>query len=592
MTSIGLTIELPRRRGVDNKKGRGRKHAKGRNIVSNKRPVILMAILLALLAGYFTQPWWNPFGAGALPSVSGRSELPPLPGKNALSGLRVSQDAQGDWYADFDYFFTGEPDALVLAETLEDASAPIAVGVAPRRIFHTEPRLLRGVHRAHVLLAQQGDGIGAMTTNAVEVRMIARQPVATLASQRVVQRIDWPDWQTRALDQEVNKQSEDAAMKSAIALIDQGRSDTIQHARVLLERLLVRDPKNDQAYVELARIAMKTNWGPEGLHQAETLIDSALQIHPDGVNARVLLAYVESHQKRYAAAESLFEALDKENPRNLWLWWNWGEMLEAQGKTSQANQKYRTVLAHPVSHDTYDRAREVAYASLLRLLEAAHDRDGMEALYKQRLVDYGATGCNAVAYAGFLVTERGDPAAAIAVARPTLQASCDEDGLTSRSVLGMAYYLAWATSTTPDRGADLNQARIYLPAGAESLYLLASSERTLPAVRALVKQGEPIGQRDNQKLDALALALSRRDVATARRLVGLGARTDALVSESEIPVAFIPLLTEDMPSIQLMQQSGIDYAALRVGGASALEQARRSGHAALADRLDLKARPL
>ncbi len=210
----------------------------------------------------------------------------------------------------------------------------------------------------------------------------------------------------------------------------------------------------------------------------------------------------------------------------------------------------------------------------------------------QRLADYGANGCDAVAYAGFLVMERGDPAAAIAVARPALHAACDENNLTSRDVLGMAYYLEWATSTSADRGADLNQARIYLPAGAESLYLLASSDRTAPAVRALVKQGEPIDQRDNQKLDALALALGRRDVVSARRLVGLGARTDALVGEGEVPVAFIPLLTEDMPSVRLMQQSGVDYAHLRVGGASALDQARRNGHGAFADRLDLRAQAL
>jgi tetratricopeptide (TPR) repeat protein len=577
---------------VDNNISRARKRAARSNSLSSKRPVILMTILLALLAGYFSQAWWKPLAAGtAQPPVTGYL-APPLPGENKLTGLRVSQDPQGDWYADFDYFFTGQPNATVLAETLENATLPIAVGIAPNRVFRTQSQLSPGAHHGRIALAQQGDGVGAMTTQAVEIRMIALQGSATLASQRLEQRIDWPDWQTRTLDQEVNKQSEDAVMKSAIALIDQGRSNTIQHARQLLERLLVRNPKNKQAYLELARIAMKTNWGPEGLHQAETLIDSALQIHPDDINARVLLAYVESHQKRYGASESLSEALDKENPPNLWLWWNWGEMLEAQGQMSLAIQKYRTTLAHPVSHDTYDRAREAAYHSLLRLLGAAHDRDGMEALYRQRLVDYGANGCNAVAYAGFLVKERGDPTAAIAVARPTLSATCDEDGLTSRSVLGMAYYLEWATSVSADRGADLNQARIYLPVGAESLYLLASSERTAPAVRALVKQGESIDQRDNQKLDALALALSRRDVATARRLLGLGAHADALVSESEIPVAFIPLLTEDMPCIQLMQKSGIDYAKLRVGGASALDQARRSGHAGLADRLDLKARPL
>lgn len=155
----------------------------------------------------------------------------------------------------------------------------------------------------------------------------------------------------------------------------------------------------------------------------------------------------------------------------------------------------------------------------------------------------------------------------------------------------MAYYLSWAKSAAPD-DADLNQARIFLPIGAGSLYLLATNEHTLPAVRTLVKRGEPIDQRDNEKLDALALALSQHDTATARRLIALGARPDALVSAGDIPAAFIPVLMNDKAGVRLMQQSGVDYASLRVRGRTAFELAQRSGHPDMADLLDNKARPL
>lgn len=553
--------------------------------MSNKRPVILMGILLASLAGYFTQPWSNPVMAPA-----GPGSLPPLAGKNALSGLRVTQNAQGEWIADYDYFFTGEPFAQVVVETLDDVAAPTSTAQLSDHKNRVYTRLERGAHHASVQVPRPFAAT-ATSTAAVEARMTTWQPPAILASQRVAQRIDWPDWETHALDEEVAKQTDDAVVKSAVSLIDQGSQAALERARQLLERVLARNPKDDAAYVELARVAMKTNWGPEGLHQAETLIESALQIRPSSVDARILLAYVESHQERYAAAQTLFETLDNENPRNLWLWWNWGEMLQAQGKPALAIEKFRQTLAHPVSHDTYDRARQAAYDSLLGLLAKAGDRDGMEALHKQRLADYGASGCAAAAYARFLVTERGDAAAAIATARQGMRAQCEDGNLSSRSVLGMAYYLAWATSTSPD-DADLNQARVFLPVGAGSLYLLAANGRTLPAVRELVKQGEPIDQRDNERLDALAIALGQRDTATARRLIALGARPDALVSASEIPVAFIAVLTEDKAGIRLMQQSGVNYATLRVQGRTAAEVARRSGHSDLADLFDNKARSL
>jgi cytochrome c-type biogenesis protein CcmH/NrfG len=48
---------------------------------------------------------------------------------------------------------------------------------------------------------------------------------------------------------------------------------------------------------------MKTNWGPEGLNQAEKYLMSALKIDAKHANTKVLLGYVYTHQKRYQEAE-------------------------------------------------------------------------------------------------------------------------------------------------------------------------------------------------------------------------------------------------------------------------------------------------
>jgi Tfp pilus assembly protein PilF len=128
---------------------------------------------------------------------------------------------------------------------------------------------------------------------------------------------------------------------------------------------------------------MKSNWGPEGLHQAEKLLASALQIRPDSVNAKILLGYVYAHQGRHKQSEALFVDASQTDTKNLWLWSNWGEVLVMQGKLEPAIQKYREAVKRPREHDTYDRARLDAYAHLLPLLEQRKDLDGMEALLKQ-----------------------------------------------------------------------------------------------------------------------------------------------------------------------------------------------------------------
>ncbi|MCB1624915.1 MAG: tetratricopeptide repeat protein, partial [Pseudomonadales bacterium] len=136
----------------------------------------------------------------------------------------------------------------------------------------------------------------------------------------------------------------------------------------------------DAAYVELARVAMRENWGPDGLHHAENLLESALQIRPDNSNAKILLGYVYTHQGQLGKAEQLFVDAAKADPPNLWLWANWGELLVKQDKPDEAIAKYRVAVTRPMTHDTYDRARADAYRNLIQLLERRRDLDGVEAL--------------------------------------------------------------------------------------------------------------------------------------------------------------------------------------------------------------------
>jgi hypothetical protein len=149
----------------------------------------------------------------------------------------------------------------------------------------------------------------------------------------------------------------------------------------------------------------------------------------------------------------------------------------------------------------------------------------------------------------------------------------------------LAYYTAWAGSSTPDRQELLHQARVFLPAGPKVLYLLASSDRTVGAAKQLVAGGEAIDQRDNAQINALAYALQAQEHTTARRLLQLGARTDTPVGFDDMPVALIPVLARDLEGVKLMRQSRVDYSKLRYRGATAVDHAKQIGDRQLLEAL-------
>lgn len=539
--------------------------------MSSRRPAILMAVLLVLVLGYVYFPdWRSPFPAH---SVATYRPVPPLPGKNSISNIVVRQSDSGVWQASFDYFYTGEPFVQVVARLPLERDSPPALNPNPwERMQLAEVK--RGANHGTIDLLHPGVEFSGITPRViVEMENWSTRDRPVIASAQVDQPIDWPTWETWQADMAFAKQSPQENLKRAIELIDGG--EHFDEATSILERLIARDPTFVQGYIELARVAMKTNWGPEGLHHAEGLLASALQIEPDNANAKILLGYVQAHQQHYRQAEKLFTEAAASNPRNLWLWANWGEVLVMQGKFEQAAAKYREAIDRPATHDTYDNARTMAYQELIALQKRKNDLDGMEALYKKRVAEFGYGSCYSADYARFLLQQRGDANAAIDVARRALNQDCEDSS--ARQVLGLANYVVWAKSEGQARIEAMNQARIYLPPGPTLMYLLASSDRTANVVSQLIAAGEKIDQKDNQQFTALAHAIQREDLPAMRHLLRLGAKPDAPVGYDGIPVAFMPLLAGNIEMVKLLQQFGADYSKISFQGASALDFARQAG---------------
>ena len=495
------------------------------------------ALLAALEVALFAQPF--PSGTA-----------------NAVSGIAVREGTEGDWLLDFDYVYSGNPPgAEFRIETPPQAGtspAPDFVSDATKQ-FPPKP----GSHHIGMALLYPGDG----TSGQVVVSIVAPNGTV-LATQRVEKIIQWASKDQRDFD-------------LAFSMIENGRTESLRQARTILERLIAKNPQLDDAYVELARVAMKSNWGPEGVHQAETLLHSALAIRPESVNAKILLGYVYTQQQRFKEAEPLFVEAAREDPPNVWLWTNWGEMLEMQGRAAQAEAMYRQALDRPLGTKWSSSARRNAYVSLLNMLEARNDLDGMEALHKRRVEEYGAGGCFTAEYARFKLDLRHAADGAIELARRGLNGECA--GSRSRQMLGLASYAKWAASTGAEAAGALNQARVFLPAGPSTLQMLAGDASTMPAAKKLVAGGEAVDQVDNDGMTALALALLDDELETAQRLIDLGASVETTVTTEAIPVALLPVSNRNLAAIGFLRRAGVDYSKLRYRGVTVVDLIKESG---------------
>jgi tetratricopeptide (TPR) repeat protein len=552
-------------------------------VVRPNRTMALMGLLLALLLGYLSRPLWSSEPPRAAPALA------PLPGENMISGLTVQKNARGTWVAEFDYFYTGAPRHARFSVELGPDATPTAApaGLGRGQSGNGEPQ--RGAHRASVPISRP-PVIEASVTRSVTVKFMAINEV--LGTQHVAKTIAWPDILSEKWQSEYASKGPDALLARAVELIDRdhavGDDSDYREAGAILNLLVSQDSRYVPAYIELARVAMRTNWGPEGLHQAETLLDSALQLQPASVNAKILQGYVYAHQGRYQPAEKLLREAAVDPPGNMWLWSNWGELLAMQGKVDEAIVKYREALAVPRSTAANDRARADAYAHLLGLLEARNDVAAQELLQKRRALEFGPGSCYSIDYARFLMQQRGDFASGLAQAREAVDGRCMRPD--ARNTLGLAYYAAWSGEKEPARANLLNQARVFLPAGPLPLYMLARSERTMAAARQLIESGEAVDLRDNQKFTALAHALQYRDHGAAQRLIQLGARTDALVGPGDMPIALLPVMQGDVLGVKLMRKAGVDYGRLRYNDARVIDEVRRSGNRQLLEAMDPKLR--
>lgn len=552
--------------------------------MQSKRAVFLLCILVTLIFIFVGKQGWETYQAqGIAPApVTNPPPRHPLAGTNSLTNARVERDASGQWFLSFDYFYTGDPAYAAL--NIELASHQFTHGPS---IDVANLTARPGAHTVRHEIRRPGVE-KAITTHSVQASLLTG-PLpkrVTLATQTVAVDITWPDLQTAQILDELRTQSSEKFLEVTVSLIDEGSQVNLGKATQRLDFLLKKQPDLPSAYLELARVAMKTNWGPEGLRQAESYIDTARKLAPEDPNVWILLGYVYTYQGRYKEAEPLFVASSKTDTPNLWLWTNWGELFKLQGKLRQATQMFQKALDHPPPGNTYDRARHQAYWHLLDLLKQQGNWAQAEALHEQRFREYPSDICFGSELARFMVIARGNATRAIEIGTHLEAVSCQSFDI--KETLGLAHYLLWVNAPATEQDPLLNRARIYFPAGTRLIYMLASSEHTEKVLKRLISARETIDQMDNEKMTALAYAMSNKEHDIARRLLKLRARPDISIGAADVPLALIPVIDSDYAGIKLMREFGVDYTKVKYQNMTAFDHARRIGDRKLLEVLGLE----
>lgn len=539
--------------------------------MKERRTTILMVILLAMVGVFILKPSLEIAPSTVDTTLPQKEEL--LPGENEIKSVEVARGDDGNLYATVRYYFRGgveNPQIRVLADSptpsyelywLQGQAVPIEKGDNTIRV-----EIIRPYEPAE-----------EFTSKKITVSFVNRpgDSNTTTTKKEIDYNISWITQLKYEKDRELAKKTNDELYKESVDLIDRSENNiTLNNAKFYLERILLKDPSYINAYPELARVAMKTNWGPEGLKQAETYLSMGLTHKPDHANSYVLLGYVYAHQEKFDNAHQAFETAANIGTENLWLWANWGELYKMQGDSEKAIDMYQKAIAGTRPFNTYDRARLDAYQNLFVLLDRKDRTVQTEQLYVKRADEFTNIPCLRSEYAAFKIYNYLDYDGALAESRKAMTNGCNTDQ--SRQIMGLANYVGWMKATEDQRVAYFAQAQLLFPISPKLLYTLAGDEKTAGVLGELEKQTISIDIRDSNNLNALSYALMENNVDTARRLIKHGAKLTEIVGEQNYPIAMTPIFYQHIEGVQLMLDQGISLSAVKFRGESAIDYAEKS----------------
>lgn len=405
------------------------------------------------------------------------------------------------------------------------------------------------------------------------------------------QHVDWPEqpMASQGLKQDKHayyqKLLNDAV--EFIDNIDHYGSDDLNVAKRNLDKIILEDPNFVQAYLELARIAMKGDSNPSedrrysGLDEAQRLIQVALKVNPNYANSYILYGYVLGVKKQPDAAITAFKKAQQIGTKNMWLYYNWGLTLQNVNRTDEAIKKYGEGIALTPLPDTPElhssnRAIPAIFYRLNELLEQREDWASIDSLYQKRLTVLHEP-CENAYYAGFKLYKLGQYNEALQKATQAFESDC---AMRARPVLAAAYFTKWALDPSMakiERDNTLNKAQALISDTPQLIMNLASSPATAKTLPKLKSAGIQLDGLDAKGMTPLAYAVANADKNTVRRLIGAGANVNKELKDGW-SVLMLAAATGKTDVVKVLLDSKADPEKRTRDGQSAISVARATGN--------------
>jgi tetratricopeptide (TPR) repeat protein len=165
-----------------------------------------------------------------------------------------------------------------------------------------------------------------------------------------------------ALAQQAVKMADNASTRLALATVCLVAGD-LRHAESNYVKALQHQPRHFKALLGLGQLKLNSSKAQEAIQ----LLKAAVEIEPQNIDARHLLARSYGLNSQIDDALALFEPLTRDAPHSPEIWAGYGRTLMFKGKAENAIEAYKQAIALNPSDDAAHQGLSVAYMATGRL---------------------------------------------------------------------------------------------------------------------------------------------------------------------------------------------------------------------------------
>ena len=512
-----------------------------------------------------------------VPEEALKNKFPIKHVKTEVHGIKILNQSPRYVELEVDYSFNGRHGPGIIQVV------PISEHNPKREYQHIfgldeEVEVFQGERSVKVIAKREDDVSTPYTTTGFEVQIAMGQGTQPIYKKEFQQAVSWPAYD-RASDPYFLNKERRVLYNLAVDAID--KEGNLRKAGYYLQRIIVATPDFAPAHYQMGRSFMKSSNSEKALKLVAESAMTAIALDPDFADAYILFAHVLLHQEKYKESAEQFAKAEAKGTENLWLYSRWGEMHKAKNETQSAIKKFEKVVEMPLSSTNNDDAIKYAYSELIGIYDELKQWSDMERLYKARIDKFPKNGCYKAHYANYLIDHLKELDNAELMATDARDATCRDRSFTT-PILAKLLYLRWSMLDPSSREGLIaySRAKAISPVDARLFYKLASSEKLIKVIKALMDKGSDIDMVDDDGMTALIRAIQDNNANAAKNLLIAGADVNKPIETRRAgrwSVLMAATAMGDASMIKLLLKHGADPNFKNKDGMSAADIAKELG---------------